>query len=276
MKCMLFALLPLIFLHFPVNGATDVETMAKRVYDANFNNSPLPVLSKLNPDLTVASAYGVQKAYVKRMLLNDQIIGFKAGLTSERTQDRFGVKGPVSGVLFASGNRETELGVDLEADKQLMLEAEIGFVVGKLIDRPITNISKFKERIRAVVPAIEIPNLRFDSMDELKGGDIIANNVSAYAYILGETEKLTKNGLKNISLIIRKDGEVINKGMGSDVLGDPWQAAMWLVNNTLSQGWVLEPGHILLTGAIGKILPAIRGKYAVDFDEIGRISFEVR
>ena len=73
-----------------------------------------------------------------------------------------------------------------------------------------------------------------------------------------------------------RDGEVINEGSGSDILGDPWKAALWLVNNTLRQGWVLEPGHVLLTGGMGKMLPAIQGKYVADFNKLGRISFNVR
>ena len=129
-----------------------------------------------NPDLGVVSAYEVQKSYVKRRLLNDQIKGFKAGLTNERSQNRFGVKMPVSGVLFASGKREVEVGINHKQGEQLMIEAEIGLVVENGIDQPITKISRLKKRIRAVVAAIEIPDLGFENMTELKGVDIIASN----------------------------------------------------------------------------------------------------
>ena len=276
MKGMAIILLFIFFFISTGQGTENVDVMAMRVYNAYLNNDSLPVLSLLNPDLTVLSAYSVQQSYVERRLKDDKIIGFKAGLTNKNSQNRFNVNMPVSGVLFASGKREAREGIDLKPGEQLMIETEIGLVVGKLIDRPITEISQLKKRIRSVVAAIEIPDLRFENMLELKGEDIIANNVSAYACILGETENHINHDLKKISLSLWREGELINKGYGSDVLGDPWQAALWLVNNTLSQGWVLEPGQVLLTGSMGKMLPAIRGKYVADFDKLGRISFDIR
>jgi len=273
MKGMIFILITFLILLSPLKSEEDIDRLATRVYNAYLNNKPLPVFSTMRPELTALTAYEVQASYVKKRLSRDEITGFKAGLTNEKSQNRFRVTMPVSGVLFASGIRDANNRIDRQRSNQLMIETEIGFVVGKRINKPVSNISKLKKRIRSVVAAIELPDLEFEDMSELKGVDIISGNVSAYAYILGEAQKRKRINLSKVSLILSREGEIINSGSGSDLLGDPWEAALWLVNNTVSQGWSIQPGHILLAGAIGKMLPAKPGNYVADFDELGRISF---
>jgi 2-keto-4-pentenoate hydratase len=59
-------------------------------------------------------------------------------------------------------------------------------------------------------------------------------------------------------------------------MGDPWVAALWLVNVAVKRGRVVEPGHALSTGVIGKRIEAEAGRYTADFGELGVIEFEVR
>lgn len=275
MNGIIFILITSLILFSPLKSEEDVDGLASRVYNAYMNNKPLPIFSKMMPELTALTAYEIQAIYVNKRLSGDEITGFKAGLTNEKAQDRFSVTKPVSGVLFASGIRDGNMRIHRQHSNQLMIETEIGFVVGQQINKPLSNISKLKKRIRSVVAAIELPDLEFEDMSELKGVDIISGNVSAYAYLLGEAQEWKKINLSKISLILSRDGEVINSGSGSDLLGDPWEVALWLVNNTVSQGWSIQPGHILLVGAMGKMLPAKPGNYAADFDELGRIIFVI-
>ncbi len=275
MKGMIF-----IFVTFPIllsslKSEEVIERLATRVYKAHVNNKPLPVFSTMMPELTVLSAYEVQVSYVKKRLLSDEITGFKAGLTNERSQNRFRVTMPVSGVLFASGLRDAKISIDRQHSNQLMIETEIGFVVGKAIEKQLPDISKLKKRIRAIAGAIELPDLGFEDMSKLQGVDIITGNVSAYAYILGKAKDRNKINLSDVSLLLSREGEIINSGSGSDLLGDPWEAALWLVNNIVSQGWSIQPGHILLAGAMGKMLLAKPGNYVADFGELGRITFTI-
>jgi 2-keto-4-pentenoate hydratase len=44
----------------------------------------------------------------------------------------------------------------------------------------------------------------------------------------------------------------------------------------IEQGWPIEPGNILLTGALGKMLPGKPGKYVADYGSFGKIIFEVK
>ena len=78
----------------------DVSNLADLLIKTQKENQLIPVLSDQYPELDVETAYLVQRAYVKRKLSDDQIAGFKAGLTSSEIQKKFCVTFPVSGVLF--------------------------------------------------------------------------------------------------------------------------------------------------------------------------------
>jgi 2-keto-4-pentenoate hydratase len=97
-----------------------------------------------------------------KRLRKDRIAGYKAGLTSEDIQKKFGVKSPVFGVLFASGKRGNESIIDASRFKTPMVETEVGFIIGKSVTQPINDSSDLYEHIRAVVPVIEIPDLGFE------------------------------------------------------------------------------------------------------------------
>ena len=239
-------------------------------------NQEIPVLSAQYPDLDVEMAYSVQKTYVEQRLKKDQIAGYKVGATSEALQKKFGLDAPAAAVLLASGMKTGSPVIKISEFKRLVIETEIGFLVGKPITARLENVSELQECIRGVLPAIELPDLGFEDMENLKGVDIIAANVSAVEFIAGRERSFTGLELKEISVSLTLDGEVINEGKGSDAMGDPWNSLQWTVNKTLEQGWKIEPGQIIITGALGQVIPGKTGKYVADYGELGEISFEIR
>jgi 2-keto-4-pentenoate hydratase len=59
-------------------------------------------------------------------------------------------------------------------------------------------------------------------------------------------------------------------------MGDQWQALLWLVNQTIANGWEIAPGQVGITGALGKMLPVQPGTYRADFAELGTIVWRVQ
>ena len=257
----------------PARG--DVASLADLLTQCWQQKRPIPVLSQHDPALTVERAYAVQRAYVRRRLASDQIAGFKLGLTSNAAQKRFGLTAPAAGVLLASGRRTGSPTIDRAAFKMLMIETEIGFVVGQRIARPLKDEAALEPRIRAVMPVIELPDLGFQDMKHLKGVDIIAANVSAVQFIIGQERKATGVDLNAVAVALALNAQVVNRGKGADARGDQWHAALWLVNTTVKQGWTIEPGHILITGALGKMMPGHPGEYVADFGDLGQVRFEI-
>ena len=82
--------------------------------------------------------------------------------------------------------------------------------------------------------------------------------------------------LNAVTVTLSLDGQEINRGKGIDALGDQWQAALWLVNTMVAQGWTMEPTNVIITGALGKMVPGKPGKYVADYGSFGKISFEIK
>jgi 2-keto-4-pentenoate hydratase len=266
----------LLWVSVALAAGSSVSELADLLIKAHRDNRPIPILSDKYPELDIRTAYLVQRAYVQRRLTNDQIAGFKAGLTSEESQTKFNVDFPVAGVLFSSGKKTNNSIIEKSMFKAPMIETEIGFVVGKPITYPLKNISQLYESIQAVMPVIELPDLGFADMKKLKAVDIIAANVSSAQFIVGEKKDFSGFDLNNITVILTLDGETVNQGKGIDTLGDQRKAALWLINKMVEQGWEIEPGHLLITGVLGKMIPGKPGKYTADYRSLGRISFEIR
>ncbi len=253
-----------------------VDELAEILIKAESHNQPIPVLSVRYPELDIETAYEVQKAYVRKRLANDKIAGFKAGLTSPEIKKKFGVEFPVAGVLFESGKKGDKAVISISDFKALMIETEIGFMVGKPITHQIKDVSELRGYIRAIIPVIELPDLGYEDLKKLKAVDIIASNVSATQFIVGEEKGMNGLNLNDVTVALSLNGQVVDQGKGSDALGDQWEAALWLVNFVVNQGWKIEHGQILITGVLGKMLPGKPGNYIADYRSLGKIQFEIR
>ena len=243
---------------------------------AHAEQRPMPVLSTQTSDFDVAAAYSVQKAYIEKRLLSDRLAGFKAGLTSKAGQQKFGVDTPLAGVLFASGTLTGTPVINRAAFRLLMLETEIGFVFKETLSEPLKDVAELRENVKSVMPVIEIPDLGYTDMKQLKGVDIIATNVAAEQFLLGDALVFDGQDLNAVSVTLSMDDEEVNAGQGSDALGDQWQAALWLINTMIEQGWTLEAGQLIITGALGNMIPGKAGKYVADYGDFGKIEFEIR
>jgi 2-keto-4-pentenoate hydratase len=263
-------IIPLFGKEIPVSQLADI------LIKAHNEGQRIPVFSIQYRGLDVKTAYMVQHAYVEQRLANDKIAGFKAGLTAEVSWKRFGLKGPAAGVLFASGKRKGNSIIDKTAFKTLMMEVEIGFVIGKSVNHPLKDTSELKDHTGEVVPVIELPELGFTDLQKLKGPDIIAANIGAAMFIVGEKQKINNLDLNALQITLKRDGEVINRGIGTDTLGGQWKTALWLVNTMVNQGWKLEPGHIIITGALGRMVPGKPGNYIADYGSLGTVIFKIK
>ena len=215
--------------------------------------------------------YEVQRATVEQLLQMDSIAGYKAGLTSERSQSFFGVSEPAAGVLLASGSLDRGATLYLTGDRRLAAEPEIGFIAGTLIRERIQFKDELKTLFSAIVPVVEIP---FDSTG-VTVPMMIGSNMDMNRFIAGVPQS-TLADVNTVEAILLKDGVQVCSGVGSDSMGDQWEALLWLVNRTIESGWTIRPGDLLITGALCAMIPAEPGDYSADFGDFGRIDFHIR
>jgi len=58
----------------------------------------------------------------------------------------------VTGILYASGKLEGSPVVDKTAFRVLMIETEIGFVIGQSIYQTIRDVQELQQKVSAVMP----------------------------------------------------------------------------------------------------------------------------
>lgn len=266
-------MLALLFLFITAAGT---KKEAEIIFEAEREKEPIPLLTLANPELTLEQAYQIQTEYVRLKLGNDKIAGYKAGLTSRGAQEKSGVSTPVSGVLFSSGMYMNSTSVDGSKLRSPVIETEIGFVVGKPIEEKITDTGRLMDHISAVMPVIEIPETGFGALEKLKAEDIVAANVGSAAFIAGAQKPLANDDLDGLTVELISGGEILYQGRGSDAMGGQREALLWLVNSVLDNGWKIEKGNILITGVLGKVVPANPGRYEARYGRLGNISFEIK
>jgi len=253
-----------------------VSDMANSLIKADTEKQPIPVLSQTEPNLDAKTAYEVQKVYVQWKMAKDKVAGFKGGLTTEAAQKIFGVNSPVTGVLYASGKLEGSPILDKTAFRAMMIETEIGFVIGQSIHQALRDVQELQQKVSAVMPSIEMPDFRFADMKLVKGVDVIAENCAAAKFIAGTPRPHQGVNLNEITVTLYHNGQALYQGKGMEAMGDQWKAALWMINSVVEQGYRIEPGHILITGSLGKMVPGKPGQYVADYGDFGKISFEIK
>jgi 2-keto-4-pentenoate hydratase len=225
----------------------------------------------------LAAAYAVQEAGTQRRLADGaRLSGRKIGLTSAAVQKQLGVDQPDYGMLFSE--MEVPGGDEVPARRLLQprLEGEIAFVLGRDLDREAMTGTDLARAIDYAVCAIEIVDSRIENWD-IRIADTIADNGSAGMYVLGSRpRRLEDLELLLCGMVMRKNGEIVSLGAGAACLGDPLHAALWLANTMRAAGRALKAGEVILSGALGPMVPAAPGdRFELEIQGLGaaRVSF---
>jgi len=255
-----------------------VQEGGYRMTEAARNHQSPPLLSPIyGKELTVERAYRIQRLVVEQALNGQIPAGFKGGLTNTTAQQQFGATGPVAGVLLPGAvlkaDEEGYL-VRLKDYRQPMVEVEVGFRFAHRITHTLPDVKSLQEHIAEVFPAVELPDLQQAANGAGMTDIIVANAYASHVITgLGRAPGLTDPNA--VAVTLYREGEVLNRGAGRDVSGDQWQALLWLVNRSIDSGWSIEPGQVLITGAMGKPVPMQAGLYVADFGRFGRLEWTV-
>jgi len=233
-----------------------------------------PVRHLLGSDSDVDAAYVVQETNTDvSVAAGRRISGRKIGLTSAVVQQELGIDQPVSGTLFA--DRCVADGIDIPAGSlvQPIAEGEIAVVLADDLDKGEHCVVDIIGAVAYLLPAIEIVDSRTADWD-FTVVDMVADNACSGFYVLGtRPTPLADLDIREASMEMRVNGEVVSTGRGSACLGNPLHALVWLADHLCARGTPLRAGDCVMTGSLGPMVQLATGdEIQVAVDPLGTVS----
>jgi 2-keto-4-pentenoate hydratase len=256
---------------------TDAPAKARALYDARRTRVPIPPFTDDDPSLGMADGYAIQRELIELLLADgDRIVGHKVGLTSKPMQKMVGVDSPDYGPVLASTIYRD--GDTIPADRFIAprIEAEIVFVIGERLEGPGVTVTQAHAAIAGAVAAMEIVDSRIADW-RIKLADTVADLASNGAMATSSRiVPITDIDTRLIGMTLTRNGELIDTGAGAAALGDPVAVVAWLANVLGGDGVALEPGHLIMTGALHAAVPMTPGDvFRAEFDRLGPITVRV-
>ncbi len=230
--------------------------------------------------LTVADAACTRSKLQQRLAgQGGRLAGYKAGLTNPAVQKRFNTDQPVWGALYTDMLRDSGATVDAAFGARPLYEADL---LVRVKSEAINNAKTPAEVLASadqIIPFIELPDLTVETPAKINGAVLSALNVGARlgvrgtplpvpADAAGQARLLEQLRDMNVRLVDAQ-GAPLGGGKGSDVLGHPLNAVVWLTQALKAQGLSLRPGQVVSLGSFSALLPPKAGlKVTAQYDGV--------
>lgn len=251
-----------------------IQKLAVHLEDAEMQRRDVVKITDDYPDLDWDDAYAIQDAIrAIKTARGVRITGLKMGLTSHAKMKQMGVVDPVRGFLTDYGALPD--GGECAVDSLIhpKVEAEIAFVTKRALSGPGCHIGTVLAATDFVLPAIEVIDSRYrDFKFDLKS--VIADNTSAARYVVGGCARDAIGiDLKNLGVVMEKNGEVVATASGAAVLGHPAQSVAMLANMLGARGEEIPAGTLILTGGVTEAVAVAKGDVInVRYQHLGAVS----
>ncbi|MDO8650923.1 MAG: fumarylacetoacetate hydrolase family protein [Undibacterium sp.] len=206
------------------------------------------------------AAYAVAEINTRaRLAEGRRIVGKKVGLTSTAIQLQLGVDQPDFGILFDDMEFLSGQDVPMERLMQPKIEAEVAFVMARDLESDRPSWAEFLACIEYALPALEIVDSAITDW-KISLVDTVADNASCGLYVLGDQPvSISQISMGELGMQMSRNADVVSLGTGAACLGHPLRAAYWLARTMAAHGQRLSAGEVILSGALGPMVPISRG-----------------
>jgi len=252
------------------------DALATKLFEAEQSGNRLLPFTSEHGDLTLADAYEIQArlaALKGRSGLRH--IGWKTAFTNPTIRERFQAREPTRGYLFETALSRSE--VSLSGGPEFLVEPEVTFYLARDISGPRATEAAVLSATGGLCASLELARIRFSGGWKLE--DVAADNAGA-AYMVVSPVVMTSadvGDLASMTVVLEKNGEVVAKGTGAEVLGGPPKAVAWLANQLAATDLKLLAGQMILSG--GLTLPVAAGvgdRVVARFDRLGTVEVQIQ
>ena len=251
-----------------------IESLGDELFDALRAGRVLEPLSTRHPDMSIEHAYAVQQRLIaRRLAAGETVVGKKIGVTSKAVMDMLGVYQPDFGWLLSGMVFDDGCTIERSSLIQPKAEGEIAFVLKRALRGPGIGAADVLAATECVMPCFEIVDSRIRDW-KIRIQDTVADNASCGVFVLGDRAVSPRDlDLYACGMVLEKNGEVFATGAGAAALGSPLHAVAWLANTLGRLGIALEPGEVILSGALAAMAPIAAGdQFRVSIGGLGSCS----
>lgn len=259
-----------------MNDADAIAADLMRAHEARERFEPFAAAGALGG---LDDSYAVQDRFVARLIgAHGAAVGYKIGLTSKRMQAMCGIDQPIAGTVLAGRVHQSGVAVSRKAFGRLGLEFEIGVKLGQDLvptgaPYAAAQVAKAVEGVCAAIELVDDRNADYGSLDVLS---LVADNSWNAGAVLSEFRPSWPD-LAEVAGVVHESNVEVDRGMGRDVLGHPFEPLTWLANRLAAQGRSLRRGEIVLTGSLVTTrFPPGPAEYRFDLAGIGSVAVSVR
>ncbi|MFN3956171.1 MAG: 2-oxopent-4-enoate hydratase [Tepidimonas ignava] len=239
---------------------TTLESLGDELYAALVGCQVVDPLTSRHPDITIEDAYAIQQRLnARRVAAGERIIGKKIGVTSQAVMNMLGVNQPDFGMLTDGMVYNEGEAIPAARLIQPKAEGEIAFVLKRDLQGPGVTAADVLAATEGVMACFEIVDSRIRDW-KIKIQDTVADNASCGVFVLGDRLVDPRAvDLNTCGMVLEKNGEIVVTGAGAATMGSPLTAVAWLANTLGRMGVALKAGEVILSGALGAMVPVQRG-----------------
>ena len=227
-------------------------------------------------DIGLDAGQQLQVAVMRRWEARGEVAGgWKLGMTSGRSRDRFGPGFRPFGYILASRILNTGDTLSIARVGRGGIENELCFTLGEPLGADATP-EMARAAVTSVAPAFEINQLRIDG--DASPGLSIADDLSNFGLVVGHAVPVPDDAerlFESMTVTLTRDGDAADTVSAAGHADDHFSSIATLSRGLAAHGLALAPGHRVITGAFTRgALQA--GTWAGDFGaSLGRVELEL-
>ncbi|HCP01356.1 MAG: hypothetical protein CL573_07785 [Alphaproteobacteria bacterium] len=235
--------------------AAAIDKAATAIAENRLNRTKLDMLSAEYRPADLNDAYSIQERHnviLSRSGLGKRV-GYKIGCTTPVMQEYMNIHEPSFGEVFDTAVHQDH--VDLTFTNYVNPGIETEIAVWLASDMPAADGPYTRDNVRnaigAVMISIEIVEARYRNYRKLDTPTMVADNFFNTAVILGDpVPNWHKMDLAAAEGTILLNGKLLGTGLGSLIMGHPFEALAWLANRLCERSRHLEAGKFVTLGSV--------------------------
>lgn len=234
-----------------MNQPENTASIADALLKSRLRRAPSDLLRAPLGLQSAAEGYAVQRLLVEGLRREGaEIVGFKLGLTDLSAQALLKHPEPLVGRLLQRAQYWSGDIIPISAFMAPRVEPEIAFIINRTLEDPDMEEAVLLSGVGGLVAALEICDSCIPGWPS-GPWDALADNLCAGGFVMARVPAPATLDLARVRARLHLNGQLRSEGTGSQCMGSPIRACLWLARELARQGTPLQAGDIVMTGALG-------------------------